>query len=104
MTELVKNEGNSFNKSLQKSPETEADEEVEEADENFSTERETDHLPHTLMRLLTCTNLSSAHSLHTKHSTNQALIPRIHRDIRELFLYTFPPTSCRKISKNGNIK
>ena len=66
MTELVKNEGNSFNKSLQKSPETEADEEVEEADENFSTERETDHLPHTLMRLLTCTNLSSAHSLHTK--------------------------------------
>ena len=69
MTELVKNEGNSFNKSLQKSPETEADEEVEEADENFSTERETDHLPHTLMRLLTCTNLSSAHSLHTKQTS-----------------------------------
>ena len=38
MAELVKDEGNSSNKNLQKSPETEPDEEVEETDENISTE------------------------------------------------------------------
>ena len=46
VAELVKDEGNSSNKNLQKSPETELDEEVEESDENISTERETDHPPH----------------------------------------------------------
>ena len=47
MAELVKDEGNSSNKNLQKSLETELDEEVEESDENISTEREADRLPHT---------------------------------------------------------